>query len=575
MYVPSSPLEALQAPSPIAGTLAEIYAVASRLQGLHVRCERYANLMETARRQLAENRGAAVETLHTVLSDADEVQLLFERVSVGHSALIAYAGQVSEIHEQARSIEIQARERLETIRLCGIRIEHICEQIGVEVRPTWYDEVPHAMPYPRVERGMDKAQEQMRILELRERHEWDWSSAAARWHETLLWLDALRIRWVDLHERRISAEHRLVTALTLTATVSAVSTGIWRGTGGGTDAVSAIRLEGHETAEAGPAARRDHPLMAGLQRRQLQRAGVEKEPTAREVQEWWFGLTAGQRSRLIVEAPLVVGNLAGVPLESRIRANAVSARYFAAVAGIGATEAEYWERVSNGEISLIVSDPERSRFVEMVGELGSDTERVVTYVPGTGTQPKHFYSGDVQQVARYLSARSQGSTVVFVCKDGPWVSWAGPNANTDYQFLADRGRDLAEFQREVLDREPELQGLSRIAVAHSAGMSVVSGAEIAGAEFDLVVSLGGSFALEEWQPNAATDYHHFQYENDLINRIDAGSLRTPHELKRVFVPHVFDSEGKSELQSHSRIADGTKTNETALKELHRIVKERR
>ena len=174
---------------------------------------------------------------------------------------------------------------------------------------------------------------------------------------------------------------------------------------------------------------------------------------------------------------------------------------------------------------------------------------------------------------RYLVTRSGGSTVAFVYKDGSWSSWLGPGANTNYVRLQELGGQVVDFQSEVIDREPSLKNASQVAVAHSAGMSVLSGAEIAGAQFDTVVSLGGAFALREWRPDPSTEYHHFQYDNDAINMIDGGRLWTPHELKDVFAQHVFASEGHARFESHSRIAEGPETNKQALDVMFDVVNE--
>lgn len=225
-----------------------------------------------------------------------------------------------------------------------------------------------------------------------------------------------------------------------------------------------------------------------------------------------------------------------------------------------ADELAYWRGVADGTRQLVVSDPDHSRIVEMIGQIGPETEQVIFYVPGTGAQMKHFYAGEVQQVSEYVVSRSSGTAVSFVYKDGSWVSWAGKNSNTNYEFLGDLSERLTGFQQNVTDLEPDFNGKRQVAIGHSAGMSVISAAEGSGSEFDQVFSLGGAFMLPGWSPSPGTEYHHLQYENDMINRIDGGRLHTPNELRGVYEPHVFWAGEASELRSHGRIAEGPKSN---------------
>ncbi|NLA65731.1 MAG: hypothetical protein GX862_07370, partial [Leucobacter sp.] len=327
-------------------------------------------------------------------------------------------------------------------------------------------------------------------------------------------------------------------------------------------------------AQPGPATRRNHPLLVELYRQSLVYFLRDRQPPVHLVEAWWGDLSADDRATLMREVPLVIGNLDGVPINARIAANAQSAQHFAEMPDISIDEQHYWQRVADGSVTLVVSDPAQSRIVEMIGELGPHTTKVLTYVPGTGTQMKHFFQGEAQQVSRYLVARSASNTVAFVYKDGSWVSWVGENSNTHYEFLHELGQGVQRFQSQVIDREPSLGDVDRVAAGHSAGVTVLSAAEIAGAEFDLVVSLGGSYLLQAWQPEQGTNYHHFQYENDLINRIDQGRLHTPHELDQIFEPHIFDSNGRAQLHSHSRVAQGPATNSAVLRELARVLEEK-
>lgn len=580
--------EVLSEPSPIAGDPHEAYAAAATLAGVADRGDEFLQSVEVVQQGLAVNSSTAVTAIDTKLlvSTSHQALLLLSGARAGHSAFRIYGEQIERIHGLARATQTRAEELLAVIRVCGSQISQIGDAIGVPGSFAWHSNPPLTMPEPRIAWGVSVSSETVgylpqdaeRARALQYSFMWEWHTAAERWKAALEELGLLQTRWRVLQEERVDAEHRLAATLHATELGAGLVAGVGFGRGGGSQVpfgsvITAVSVTGRGAADHDPGTRRSHPLLVGLYRRNLADTLFGRQIPAPVVEDWWRALAVYQRQTLISEVPLVVGNLDGVPITARISANAVSAGSFARAEGISNEEANYWRGVAGGSTRLVVSDPDQSRIVEMVGRIGPETKRVVTYVPGTGAQMKHFYAGEVQQVSKYLVSRSSGETVAFVYKDGSWVSWAGKNSNTNYEFLGVLGERVAGFQSRVLDGDSALSGLPQVAVGHSAGMSVISGAEHDGAKFDQVISLGGAFMLPEWHPTPGTEYHHFQYENDLINRIDGGRLRTPHELTDVYAPHIFGAEGEAELESHSRIAQGPTTNGGALRELLRVTKE--
>lgn len=377
----------------------------------------------------------------------------------------------------------------------------------------------------------------------------------------------LETDWIRLRDERMASESRFVAAL------DAAVAGVMPSRQTKLDWGSGIRVASLDsvTDQSG----RMHSRLEALYRSQLFEIAIHGAPDAAAVHQWWSQLPARERREVIEGHHAMIGNLDGVPIDARVRANSVSARGYLLETDISADEASYWSKVVNGSVKLVVCDPSESRFVEMIGTPSEQTQAVVTYVPGTGAQPRHFFAGEVQQVSEHMEKYTANESVVFVYKDGPWVSWAGENSNTNYEFLSELGGRVADFQSRVIQLDPHLAGLSEVAMGHSAGMSVISGAEMAGAHYELVVSLGGSYMLEGWMPDEQTSYRHFQYDNDVINRIDGGRLHTPHELDEVYAQRIFHSEGQSEMRSHSRIAEGRETNESALNSMAREIDEMR
>ena len=125
--------------------------------------------------------------------------------------------------------------------------------------------------------------------------------------------------------------------------------------------------------------------------------------------------------------------------------------------------------------------------------------------------------------------------------------------------------------------DPAVGTVRTTAIAHSAGMSVVSGSEVAGARYDNVLSLGGSWLAPGWEENPATRYNHYQYGVDAINYIEPFT-DTPHEssafAKHVYEPATFEILGvefQNEVDNHLRIAQGPRTNQDALNEMYRDI----
>ena len=572
VLVPALPSEVLPFETPVLGDPAEAREAGARLNWVSEHLQQLVHATRSARAQLSANQSLTVERVELALAERvqQRAQAALAVSEAGSSAFRFYGEQIEGIHAQARHIEDQVSEQLAEIRGCVSEVREMIAILRCSVTLHWNIGVPPEIP--RSDAGYGDLAEHD---ELRARYESQWCVVALRWRSALDELQLLQRRWRSLLDDRVEAERFFVRklerlsdndALLVSDSMGASATVV--------PALSASRQSAIRVGAATKASERGgHPLLANLyEKYALQLVVTGKPPPAQAVAQWWWRLTEDQRQQLIAEAPLAVGNLAGVPLESRVLANARSAEHFAHAEGISAQEAAYWNRVAAGQVNLVVSDPSNSRIVEMIGEPGPDTVRVITFLPGTMSQMKHFYDGSTQQVAQYLVTRSSDTSVAFVYKDGSWVSWLGPGANTNYDRLQELGGQAAEFQREVLKREPSLHGASQVAIAHSAGMSVLSGVELSGADFDTVISLGGAFALRDWRPDSGTDYHHFQYDNDAINMIDGGRLWTPHELNDVFQQHVFDSEGLARLASHSRIAEGPETNEEALQQMLDLLK---
>ncbi|WP_141887311.1 hypothetical protein [Leucobacter komagatae] len=324
---------------------------------------------------------------------------------------------------------------------------------------------------------------------------------------------------------------------------------------------------------------RYHPLLDGLFGNPFAPGGeLKTTPTAKDVGLWWKGLTDAQRAELIASVPLVIGNLNGIPISTRIEANALTARYFAGKGGLTKMERTYWESVANGTRTLVSSDPANDRIIEMIGTLTPVTKETITHIPGTGASLKHFYSREIQAFSEGLVKDNLGETVSFVYKDGPWVTWAGERSNHNNPAMQAMGDRVAAFQHEVIGRDPIGRRVPPNATTHSAGLTVTSGAERAGARFATVHSLSGSYLMPEWTPIEGTKYHHHQFHKEVINNLDGVTLwsnGTPHSRPYVFEQHIYDGGEQGGLDAHNRIAQGPATNAEVVERIGKLIRESR
>jgi hypothetical protein len=404
------------------------------------------------------------------------------------------------------------------------------------------------------------------------------SALLTRWRQAEQTVDAALARWVELQAARGELDARTASRLGEPALVARLG-GLDAATG--TAAATAIGGWAHATGA----------VLAELER-------LDGDPE--QVAALWARTDAATRERLVTEASLVIGNLAGIPLAVRIRANRLTAerelgrlerRLRATVepstrAGL-LTRIAFLRSVVAGDavdddrppVHLVGYSPAEDRIITLHGSLAG-LERVLIVVPGTGTELTHLVDGQATALAESVRRTSPG-TAVLVHRDGPWVTWTGDGANTDVTRLRELGDDLARLRRALATELPEDVPVG--AVGHSAGMSVVSGAELAGARFDTVHSLAGSFLLPGWRPVKGTEYVHYQYGFDGINALElprtlqgagiATPFATPPFERRVFDPAEEPQHEDDPVANHIRVFDGEERNPRVIDGIRRDIEE--
>ena len=133
--------------------------------------------------------------------------------------------------------------------------------------------------------------------------------------------------------------------------------------------------------------------------------------TPRAVLDLWVS-QPGLQEELLQAHPAILGALDGLPATVRVYANKLNAPALivAAEAELDETDAgsdrakvlaneiAYLRQVQNGDVQLYLYDRDASRIVEMLGDLSVETQRVITYVPGTFTNLNDFYKAEVQEI---------------------------------------------------------------------------------------------------------------------------------------------------------------------------------
>lgn len=351
---------------------------------------------------------------------------------------------------------------------------------------------------------------------------------------------------------------------------------------------------------------------------------------------WWAGMNTGAQTAvnvfgftpvqelLLAGAPAMFGALDGMPALARVRANRLNAPSLLRAAekdletarklsGIRQAhhdpnrtkmlenEVAYLKQVEAGDVQLYLYDRDQSRIVQMIGTPGPDTRHVITYVPGTFTGMNSFYEKGPQEVSNYLTSELSG-TVAFVYKDGRFPGEADtagdPNmarigeAN-DENLARTSGQQLASFET-GMRTDPYLNTAEQTGIGHSWGLANVTSSEVAGAQYDKVISLAGAGMISDWKPQPTTEYSNLFYHDVLVQGQVVPNLITKKGLvwdgnnpifRDEFEQHYYRGpeddkingaidtleEGDILMKNHNLIASKSEDNKKALENMLGIV----
>lgn len=233
------------------------------------------------------------------------------------------------------------------------------------------------------------------------------------------------------------------------------------------------------------------------------------------VREDWLALTDEEREWLIENAPEAIGNLDGVPLEDRARANAEVAERLLDDPKLSDGDRATLEGIASGDIVAVVLREEPWSIVQMLGTPSDETSDVVVALPGTSMTFAEFATrGQLHLFDELWQAHPE--TLMFVEFHGE--HWPGRIFDAAKEGLATRvGDDVAHFHENVIADDPRLDDARLHNASYSFGFSATTASEILGAEYDTVTSISGSNIHSRWAPSASTEYTNIQYDNDALN----------------------------------------------------------
>lgn len=302
------------------------------------------------------------------------------------------------------------------------------------------------------------------------------------------------------------------------------------------------------------------------------------------------------QEELLAAHPEILGGMDGLPAAVRVRANQLNAQSWidaaqAELATASVTsdraaflenEIAYLRQVQEGNVHLYLYDRDFSRIVEVMGDLATPPDRVITYVPGTFTSLSDFYGGGVQQVAGEM-VRAVPGTLVFVYKDG---LFPGENPDTgganllrileanDHARAEEAGAQLARFEA-GMRTDPLFAGAEQDAFGHSWGLANVTSAEAAGTDFDKVISLSGAGMPPDWEPDPDTTYADLSYDDILQTGQDLGAVWDGNNPRS---HPAFDHgdyyvgpDGMNDMDEHNLIASDDRDNRDALRDMAELV----
>ncbi|GEE00969.1 hypothetical protein nbrc107696_14150 [Gordonia spumicola] len=226
----------------------------------------------------------------------------------------------------------------------------------------------------------------------------------------------------------------------------------------------------------------------------------------------WESFSDSERDEMLKSRPAVIGNMNGVPFQTRIVANEMTLR-----AALRAAETRRWidgeddakrlrSMLADGR-KFISLDLPNGRFAELIGEITPATTNVGVFVPGTGTAIDDVDS--LRTKAQSLNKQSGAPIIVWADAVFPQMIVGDPRkvsldrmAASNELAVADAPR-LVAFGRE-LDAEiaTTAPGAKTTVIGHSYGGSIVGSAEQLGLRADRVVyasSAGtGAFDHTPW-----------------------------------------------------------------------------
>ncbi|QBE48550.1 alpha/beta hydrolase [Leucobacter triazinivorans] len=325
IYVPGNGSALLEG-TPVFGSVEEINAAGEFVQDVATDAMRYTVDVRNAQMALGSSSSAGVTKIRAKLDERllPGAAAVYRSAGNAKRAFDSYASEVDRVHADAGKVVRDVNDALATIRTQAAQIEEIASLIRVPAPYAWNVGAPGALPQPQLgyrARDLDADERALAVEHLRGVHEWQWTLAASLWRHAIEDIDSAKARWANLIEDRRDAEGRLVKALGDTTIGQLIGVS-------GDDLASrrftiATGISGElwGAGDEAPEIAKSHPLLKKLLGSESGEHVWNAPPDPAEVAARWERASAGERQRLIDEAPWVIGNLPGLPFSVRDEAN--------------------------------------------------------------------------------------------------------------------------------------------------------------------------------------------------------------------------------------------------------------
>lgn len=495
ILVPTEAADVLPGPPPDRGGPEAAWEACGHLRAVGVLLAEFRAQLDHAEQGLLGDRARSVDAVRDHIRGRlhPGAQELGEWVAGGVLACAAYADRVGSLARAAAELRRETEEGLAAIRSAAAVVAWMRLRHGLPGADAWDAPPPVLMPAPAIG---DAGPSAFAPVERTQDAE-EWAAAVTAWRDAVTRIEATRDGWSLLRHEREDAESDLARALRSSTLGEAL-----HGVGArGVQARIATALVGGDAAEAGAASAGSHPLLASVLGAADPRSLWDRPPAPETLAAWWDARSGREREALIAAVPGVLGNLPGLPVAVRDRANRSvlralerdpsrlgSAGRATLDALLVALRAEQREIAAHGRadpplrivaldlegsvprLALAVGDPDTAAYVSWgVPGMRNDADRAL---PAWDRASRAVFGAQREFLTRHGEGHRGVAVIAWLAADTP--DTIGVLSASSAQAAAPRL--AAELDGMSVARAPHAASLVHSVFAHSYGTTVAAAA---------------------------------------------------------------------------------------------------